>query len=330
MKKYRIASFDFATEDIYEVIREQFPDNFELVTLKDGSLEDRIRIAEDADFLISATGAIPTEAIAGAKNLKMIQQQGVGFDKTDVELATKLGIEVCITPEGTSIGVAEHVVLLVLAVYKKIVTISNEMYAGKFSMWDYRTQCFEVFGKTTGFVGFGRIAREAAKRLQAFESEIVFYDNYINMSDEEQKLLNVKQIKTLDELLAISDIVSVHVPANDETRGFINKEFFSKMKKTAIFINTARGDLINEKDFFEAMRNETIMGAGIDVFPKEPLPADNEYIKLPNVVLTPHISAGTVDALKAKINHVCVNINRYLDGKETLHSLNKDKIAAKN
>jgi phosphoglycerate dehydrogenase-like enzyme len=330
MKKYRIASFDFATEDIYEVIREQFPDNFELVTLKDGSLDDRIRIAEDADFLISATGAIPTEAIAGAKNIKMIQQQGVGFDKTDVDLATKLGIEVCITPEGTSIGVAEHVVLLVLAVYKKIVTISNEMYAGKFPMWDYRTKCFEIFGKTTGFIGFGRIAREAAKRLQAFESEIVFYDNYLNMSDEEQRLLNVKQINTLDELLAISDIVSVHVPANDETRGFINKEFFSKMKKTAIFINTARGDLINEKDFFEAMRNETIMGAGIDVFPKEPLPADNEYIKLPNVVLTPHISAGTVDALKAKINHVCANINRYLEGKETLHSLNKDKIAAKN
>ena len=100
-------------------------------------------------------------------------------------------------------------------------------------------------------------------------------------------------------------------------------------RSTAIFINTARGDLINEKDFFEAMRNETIMGAGIDVFPEEPLPADNEYIKLPNVVLTPHISAGTVDALKAKINHVCANINRYLDDEETLHSLNKDRIAAK-
>ena len=327
MKKYKIASFDLATEDVYEVIRSQFPENFELITLKDGTLEDRIRIAEEADFFISATGAIPTEAIASAKNLKFIQQQGVGFDKTDVDLATKKGIEVCITPEGTSVGVAEHVVLLILAVYKKIVKISNEMYEGKFPMWDYRTQCFEIFGKTTGFVGFGRIAREAAKRLQAFESRIVFYDNYVKMSEEEQQALNVKQIDTLEELLRVSDIVSVHVPSNNDTKGFINKDFFSKMKQNAIFINTARGDLVNEADFFEAMKEGTIMGAGIDVFPEEPLPEDNEYIKLPNVVLTPHISAGTVDALKAKINHVCANINRFINGEETLHSLNKDKIS---
>lgn len=327
MKKYRIASFDLATDDVYEVIRGQFPENFELITLKDGTLEDRIRIAEEADFFISATGAIPTEAIASAKNLKFIQQQGVGFDKTDVDLATEKGIEVCITPEGTSVGVAEHVVLLILAVYKKIVKVSNEMYEGKFPMWDYRTQSFEIYGKTTGFVGFGRIAREAAKRLQAFESKIVFYDNFVKMSEEEQKKLNIRQMDSLEELLGISDIVSVHVPSNNDTKGFINKEFFTKMKKTAIFINTARGDLVNEADFFEAMREGTIMGAGIDVFPKEPLPKENEYIKLPNVVLTPHISAGTVDALKAKINHVCANISRFINGEETLHSLNKDKIS---
>ncbi|WP_409228183.1 2-hydroxyacid dehydrogenase [Gudongella sp. SC589] len=326
MKKYRIATFDFATEDIYEVIRNQFPPNFELLTLTDGSLEDRIRIGKEADFFIAATGAIPTEVIAQAENLKMIQQQGVGFDKTDVELATERGIEVCITPEGTSIGVAEHVVLLILAVYKKIIKISNEMYEGKFPMWDYRTECFEINGKTTGFVGFGRIARESATRLQAFNSNIVFYDSYVNMSKEEQKQLNVRQVGSLDELLQESDIVSIHVPSNDETKGIVDKEFFRKMKNSAIFINTARGDLVNEEDFFEAMRSGTIMGAGIDVFPMEPLQTDNEYIKLPNTVLTPHVSAGTVDALKAKINHVCDNINRFINGEETQHSLNKDLI----
>lgn len=330
MTKYKIASFDFATEDIYEVIRSQFPQEFELLTLKDGSLEDRISIGKEADFFISATGAIPTEVIAEAKNLKMIQQQGVGFDKTDVELATSRGIEVCITPEGTSIGVAEHVVLLILAVYKKIVKISNEMYEGKFPMWDYRTGCFEINGKTTGFVGFGRIARESAKRLHAFNSEIVFFDSYIDMSKEEQDQLNVRQLDSLDELLQISDIVSVHVPSNNETRGFVNKEFFSKMKKSAIFINTARGDLVNEEDFFEAMRSGEIMGAGIDVYPKEPLQPDNEYIKLPNTVLTPHVSAGTVDALKAKTKHVCSNINRFINGEETQHSLNKELIKKNN
>lgn len=326
MKKFKVASFDFATEDIYRVIRKQFPENFELITLDEDTLEDRVEKVKEADFIIAATGSIPTEAILAAKNLKMIQQQGVGFDKTDVDLATKLGIEVCITPEGTSIGVAEHVILLILAVYKKIVMISNEMYEGKFPMWDYRTECFQIYGKTIGFYGFGRIAREAAKRLKGFEPKIVFYDSYLTMSEEEQDELGVTQISTLDEFLSISDVVSVHVPSNSETRQSINKEFFSKMKKTSIFINTARGDLLNEEDFFEAIENNVIAGAGIDVYPKEPLPADNRYIKLKNVILTPHVSAGTVDALKIKIDHVCANINRFINGEKTLHSLNKEKI----
>lgn len=326
MQKYKIASFDYANEEIYNIIRGQLPPNFELITLDADTLEDRIEKAKEADFIIAATGSIPAEAIRAAKNLKMIQQQGVGFDKTDVDVATELGIEVCITPVGTSIGVAEHTILLILAVYKKLVKILNEMYEGKFPMWDYRSQCYEIYGKTVGLLGFGRIAQEVAKRLQAFEANIIFYDKYVNLSEEEQKELNVTQVSTIDELLAQADIVSVHVPSNDETRGMINKDFFNKMKDSAIFINTARGDLVNEQDFFDAIRNKKIAGAGIDVYPVEPLPADNEYIKLDNVVLTPHISAGTVDALKTKINHVVENINRYLNGEETLYSLNKDKI----
>lgn len=326
MGMYKVASFDFATEDVYEVIRNEFPKNFKLITLEHDTLEDRIEKAKEVDFIIAATGSIPTEAIRAAKNLKMIQQQGVGYDKTDVELATKLGIEVCITPEGTSIGVAEHVVLLILAVYKKIIKISNEMYEGKFPMWDYRTECFEIYGKTVGFVGFGRIAREAAKRLQGFEPSIVFYDSYINLTEKEQEEMNVTQVTDMDELLKISDIVSVHIPSNSETRGSINKEFFHKMKRTAIFVNTARGDLVNEEDFLDAINNKVIAGAGIDVFPREPLLIDNPYIKLEDVILTPHISAGTVDALKTKIHHVCSNINRFINGEETLYSLNKDKI----
>lgn len=326
MQKYKIASFDYANEEIYDILRRQFPENFELITLDEDSLEDRVKKAKEADFIIAATGSIPREAIKAAKNLKMIQQQGVGYDKTDVGLATQLGIEVCITPVGTSIGVAEHVVLLILSVYKKLVKISNEMYEGKFPMWNYRNDCYEIFGKTIGFVGFGRIAREVTKRLQGFSPEIKFYDNYINMSEEEQRELNVKQVKNLDELLEGSDIISIHVPSNNETRGMVNKEFFKKMKDSAIFINTARGDLVNEQDFFDAINNKVIAGAGIDVYPVEPLPADNEYIKLENVVLTPHNSAGTVDALKTKIDHVCGNIKRYLNGEETQFSLNKDKI----
>lgn len=326
MKKIKVASFDFATEDIYKVIQEELPENFQLIPLKTGSLDEKIKNGKEADFFIAATGAIPTEVILEAKKLKMIQQQGVGYDKTDVELATKLGIEVCITPEGTSIGVSEHVVLLILAVYKNIILVSNKMHEGKFPMWDYRTRAFEIFGKTVGLLGFGRISREVAKRLQGFEAKIVFYDEFIKMSETEQKALNVKQVESLDELLALSDIVSAHVPSNEQTRGSINKEFFLKMKRNAIFINTARGDLVNEQDFIWAIKNKVIAGAGIDVFEKEPLPPNNPYIELENVTVTPHIAAGTIDALRTKIKHVSANILRYLNGEETLHSINKHKI----
>lgn len=329
MEKIKIVSMDFATEDVYEIIRGQLPEQFELVTLETGTLEDRINKVKDCEFIIAATGSIPGEVIKAGNKLRMIQQQGVGYDKTDVALATELGIEVCITPEGTSVGVAEHVVLLILAVYKNLIKVSKDMEEGRFPMWEYRTHAYEIYGKTVGFIGFGRIAREAAKRLQGFKANIVFYDSYLQMSKEEQEELKVTQLSSMDELLKVSDIVSVHVPSNEETRGFINKDFFSKMKNSAIFINTARGDLVNEKDFFEAINNKVIAGAGIDVYPVEPLPADNKYKTLENVTLTPHISAGTVDALKTKINHVVMNILRFMNGEETLHSLNKDQIKNK-
>ena len=328
MTKVKVASMDVMAPDVYEIIRSQLPENFELVTLETGTIEDRIQKVRDCDFILAATGAVPAEVIRAGNKLRMIQQQGVGFDKTDVDVATKLGIEVCITPEGTSVGVAEHVVLLILAIYKNLREISNAMYEGKFLMWDLRSRSFEINNKVIGFVGFGRIAKEAAKRLVNFNAKIIFCDNYVTLSEEEQKEYNATQIDSLDELLSKSDIVSIHVPSNEETRGMVNKEFFMKMKKSAIFINTARGDLVNEKDLIEALETEEIFGAGLDVFPKEPLPPDNPYIKLKNVTLTPHVSAGTVDALITKIKCASDNIIRFINCEETLHSLNKDKIKA--
>lgn len=329
LKRYKIAYFDLATEDIYDIARASFSDEFELITLDNDSLEERINKAKDADFILTGPGEVSAEVIKSAKKLKLIQNHGVGFEKIDVDTATEYGIEVCINPEGTIVGVAEHTILLILAVYKKLIRISKDMYEGKFPQWEYRTQCFEIYGKTVGFVGFGRIAREVAKRLQGFEPNIIFFDKYVNMSKEEQNRLNVKQMESLDELLALSDIVSVHMPSNNETKQSVNKAFFEKMKRTAIFINTSRGNIVNEEDFFEVMNKKIIAGAGIDVYPKEPLPKDNNYLKLENVTLTPHCAAGTIDALKRKMFHCSRNISRYINGEETLHSLNKEKINIK-
>lgn len=327
MKKYKVAYFDLATEDIYDVVRSCFSDDFEIVTLENKTLEEKKKKAKDADFILTGAGEVTSEIIKESKNLKLIQLHGVGFDKIDVNAATENGIEVCINPEGTIIGVAEHTILLILAVYKKLVRISMDMYDGKFPMWDYRTQCFEVFGKTVGLVGFGRIAKEVAKRLNGFGAKIVFFDKYITMSEEEQFTLNVKQMKTLDELLELSDIVSVHICLNEETKQSINMDFFQKMKKSAIFINTSRGGIVKEEDFFEAINNKAIAGAGLDVYPEEPLHENNNYIKLDNVTLTPHCAGGTIDALRCKMVNCFLNINRFLDGEETKYSLNREKVS---
>lgn len=327
MKKYKITYLDLVPEDIYNIARESFSDKFEWTILSNNTLEEKIHKVREADFILAGAESIPAEVIISAKKLKMIQHHGVGFDKIDVDAATEHGVEVCINPEGTVVGVAEHTILLILAVYKKLIKISRDMYEGKFPTWEYRTQSYEIYGKTVGFVGFGRIAKETAKRLQGFEAKIIFFDKYINMSLDEQLRLNVKQVSSLDELLSLSDIVSVHMPLTDDNRNSIDKVFFEKMKRTAIFINTARGGIVNEEDFFEAIENKIIAGAGIDVFPQEPLPKGNKYIKLDNVTLTPHCSAGTVDALKSKMSHCFINISKYINGEETLHSVNKDKIS---
>lgn len=327
MEQYVVASMDLLTPDTAEIIRRCMPEGFKLVTLTDGSLEDRLRITENCDFIITATGAVPTQVIKGAKKLRMIQHQGVGVDKTDIETATERGIEVCITPEGTSIGVSEHVILLILAVYKHLYEVADTMFKGGFPMWEMRGRSHQLYGKTVGLVGFGRIAIEVSKRLRAFRSEILFYDSFVHMSEEEQDALGVRQVETLDELLSRSDVVSLHVPLLPETRGIANKSFFAKMKSTAILINTARGDLVVEQDFFDAVNNHVIAGAGIDVYSKEPLPKESGYRALPNVILTPHISAGTVDALETKITYAFANIQRFLRGEATHHSVNGTRLA---
>lgn len=328
MAPIKVVSMDLAAPDVYDIIRRTMPPEFELVTLETGTLEDRVAKVKGCEYIITAVGAVPTQVIETADKLRMIQHQGVGVDKTDIEAATRRGIEVCITPEGTTIGVAEHIVLLILAVYKNLRSVVEQMNQGGFPMWTLRGRSHEIYGKTAGFVGFGRIARAAAKRLRAFEADIVFYDAYAEVSDAEMAELGAKRVDSLDALLAVADIVSINTPATPETRGMVDAAFFARMKPSAVFINTARGDLVNEQDFFAAMKNGVIAGAGIDVFPKEPLSADNEYVKLPNVILTPHISAGTVDALRCKIQHAFANIQRYIKGEETWHSINGEQLKA--
>ena len=318
MSKFKILYMNYATEDVYGIIRSQLPEGFELVTLEKDDDKERLDKIGRVDFVLVATAKLTREMLEKAKRLRLIQHQGVGYDTTDVETAKRLGIPIGLTPEGTSIGVAEHTILLILAVYKKLVIAHNSLVKGEWLQFALRPESYEMYGKTLGLVGFGRIGREVANRAKPFDVRILYYDKYIHASPDQKETLGVDEV-SFKKLLAESDIISLHVPLTDETRGMMNHKAFKAMKHTATLINTARGGLVNERDLYEALRERVIAGAGLDVFEKEPPSPDNPLFKLDNVILTPHISAGTKDALIAKMQAAFTNMVRVTRGEKPIN-----------
>jgi len=313
MSRFKVIYLNHATEDVYDIIRSQLPDGFDLITLEKDDDQERREKIKEVDFVLVATAKITEDMLRDAKKLKLIQHQGVGYDTTDVNTAKRMGIPIGLTPEGTSIGVAEHTILLILAVYKKIVVAHNSLVKGEWLQFALRPNSYEMYGKTLGLIGFGRIGREVAKRAKPFDVRILYYDKYIHVPVDEKEKLGVEEV-SFKRLLSEADIVSLHVPLTNETRSMMNREVFKSMKNSAIFINTARGALVDEGALYEALRDRTIAGAGLDVFEKEPPSADNPLFKLDNVVLTPHISAGTKDALIAKMRAAFANLVRVTKG----------------
>lgn len=307
---YSVVYWNRANEDVYEVIRSQMPVGWKLVTLEGESQEGWRSQLGDVDFMIVAGWAITAQDLAAAPKLRMVQHQGVGHERIDKEALKARGIPLGLCPAGTTIGVAEHTILLILAVYKRIVVADAKMRQGIWLQWGLRSTSFELCGKTLGLVGFGRIGRAVAKRAHAFDAPIIYHDNLIPTPPPEAKTWAVEPVG-LEELLRRADIVSVHVPTNDETRKFMNAARFAQMKPSAIFINTSRGAVVNEPDLVHALKNKIIAAAGLDVFETEPINPDNPLLALDNVVLTPHIAAGTVDALREKMASVFANLQRF-------------------
>ena len=211
-------------------------------------------------------------------------------------------------------GVAEHTILLILAIYKRLVVADTKLREGTWLQWGLRATSYELAGKTLGLVGFGRIAQAVAQRAHAFETRILYYDPYLTKRPPAANTWNAEAV-SLPELLRQSDIVSLHVPTTDETRRFMSTPQFEQMKPSAILINTSRGAVVDEPALIKALEAEIIAGAGLDVFEQEPIQPDNPLLKMDNVVLTPHIAAGTVDALRQKMQSVFANLQRFAEGK---------------
>jgi phosphoglycerate dehydrogenase-like enzyme len=321
---FKILYFNVIAPELYDVIRSLAPQGFEVIFLDKGDEMERLKKLEDADYMLIADATLTKAHVQAAPRLRMVQHQGVGYEKVDLKALAKAGIPLGITPEGTTVGVAEHTILLILALYRRLPTAHQSLLEGKWLQWELRTQSFELSGKTLGILGMGRIGQAVASRIKNFGVHILYYDKYLRLSDSEEKELQ-SRFCSFEELLSTSDIISLHVLLSNETRHFIGRDQLKMMKKSAVLINTCRGQVIEEQALYEALKNKDIAGAALDVFYKEPPDPNNPLFKLDNVVLTPHIAAGTIDGFKTKISAAFANIVRHAEGKPILNQV-KDVI----
>ncbi|QZQ54265.1 phosphoglycerate dehydrogenase [Curtobacterium sp. TC1] len=245
----------------------------------------------DADaVLVRSATKIDAEAIAAAPNLKVVARAGVGLDNVDIKAATTAGVMVVNAPTSNIISAAELTVGHILSLARHIPAAHASLAAGAWKRSSYTG--VELYEKTVGIIGLGRIGALITQRLQAFGVQVIAYDPYVTTARAQQ--LGVELV-SLDDLLRRADFVTIHMPRTPETLGMISDDQFAIMKPTAFVVNVARGGLIDEDALHRALTANTIAGAGLDVFVSEP-PKDSPLVSLPNVVVTPHLGASTDEA----------------------------------
>lgn len=294
----------------------------EVPTLSRDELLGRID-AYDALIGRSAT-RIPAELLRRAGRLRVIGRAGVGTDNIDLDAATALGIVVINAPAGNTVAVAELFFGSVLGLLRHVPRAAAAMRAGR---WDRALFLgTELRGRTLGVVGLGRIGGEVARRARAFEMELVGYDPYV--TDARFEALRVRRAPTLDALLAEADVLTVHTPLTDETRGLIGRRELARLPDGAIVVNMARGGIVDEPALAAALANGGVRGAVLDVFQHEPLAGDHPLRGLDNVLLTPHIGASTAEGQRDVAVDVCVGVREALLRGELSRAVNVAGVGA--
>ncbi|WP_421077414.1 phosphoglycerate dehydrogenase [Methanothermococcus sp. Ax23] len=277
-------------------------------------LKEKIK---DADAIVIRSGTkLTKDIIDAAEKLKVIARAGVGVDNVDLQAATEKGIIVVNSPDASSISVAELTIGFMLSAARNIPQATASLKRGE---WDRKSfKGVELYGKTLGIVGLGRIGQQVAKRAKAFGMNIVGYDPYIPA--EVAKNMGIK-LMDVNELCQVSDFITLHVPLTPKTKHIISKEQISLMKKNAIIVNCARGGLIDEEALYEALKDKKIRSAALDVFEQEP-PKDNPLLELDNVIGTPHQGASTVEAQKSAGTIVAEQVVKILKGEPAENVVN--------
>jgi D-3-phosphoglycerate dehydrogenase / 2-oxoglutarate reductase len=267
-------------------------------------------------LIVRSATQVTADIIANAENLELIGRAGTGVDNIDAEAATRKGIIVMNTPGGNTISAAEHAFSLMLSMCRHIPQANQTMKEGK---WDRKSfSGTEIFGKTLGIIGLGKIGKEFAARAKAFGMNILGYDPFLSSGSAVELGIT---FSSLEEIYKNSDIITLHVPLTDETRNMIDKNSIAICKSGVRFINCARGGLINEPDLLEAINSGKVSGAAIDVYEEEP-PKYWELIKHPKIIATPHLGASTDEAQEKVAIQIADQIVDWVNGKDLIGTVN--------
>ena len=317
----RVLYLSHAPPPVYDIIRGELPPGFELVTLDADDDAERRAKAADCEVIVVAATPLRRDVIDAAKGLRLVHHQGVGYhDTVDCVALAARGIPLALTPEGTSIGVAEHAVLLALSVCKRLPYADAELRQGRWHINALRPESRELRGMTIGYLGMGRIGQAVAERLLPFGTQGIYCDDQTPLAADRERRLGLERVG-FDALLSRSDLLTLHLPLTPATRHIVDAAAIAKMKTGAIVVNTARGGLIDEQALFDALESGRLGGAGLDVFEREPPAVSSPLLALRSVVATPHISAGTRDALVTKMRALFDNVQRFYRGEALVNAV---------
>jgi D-3-phosphoglycerate dehydrogenase len=317
--KLRVLITDNLSEAGLAILRES--PQLEIVM---GSPENVREQLQDVDgVIIRSATKLTAEVLAGQPRLKVIVRAGVGVDNVDLDAATREGIIVMNTPAGNTTSTAELAFALMASLSRNIPQAAATMKAGG---WDRKKFTgSQLAGKTLAVIGLGRIGLTLAKRALAFEMKVIGYDPFL--SEERAREFGIELYREVDDVIDKCDYISVHTPLTPETKGLINAERMKKMRPGARIINCARGGIVDEADLVEAVKNGTIAGAGLDVYPQEPPAKDDPIRGVDNIITTPHLGASTEEAQEAVAVEAADIITAFLVNNEVRHAINMAPIS---
>jgi phosphoglycerate dehydrogenase-like enzyme len=289
------------------------PAGFELVEVQNNRASVTAAIGE-ADYLVGVGDAWMDDTFyAAAPKLKLVQLLSAGYDRTNIEAARRAGVPICNNGGANSTAVAEHAIMLMLAICRRLTWQHGNVSSGRWRSNDWQEKhVYEVEGKTLGIIGLGTIGKKVARMARVFGMHVIYFD--INRLTEAEEEVVGARFRLMDEVLALADVVTLHTPLLPTTRKFIGARELGLMKPEAFLVNTSRGGVIDEVALFQALSTNSIAGAGLDVFDVEPPAPDNPLFGLENVILTAHMAGPTYENRAKRFRNAYDNIGRIARG----------------